>query len=174
MKRFFCNTMLFLLVAFAAAGCLKFDYTGQSFEPLSDSSPVAVFKDKAAVPAGDYRIIGRGVLSGSNEIDSYDRMAELRAQARKHGADAICLLGTRNKLVGVFPAGGDNFGEPLSAISNRGNVDPSGKTWAMSSFGVMAPLKNQEEQRYEFEMQVLFLKKSTKFDAEMKKRPALL
>ena len=67
MKRFFCNTMLFLLVAFAAAGCLKFDYTGQSFEPLSDSSPVAVFKDKAAVPAGDYRIIGRGVLSGQRD-----------------------------------------------------------------------------------------------------------
>ena len=174
MKRFFCNMLLFLLIAFCAAGCLKFDYTGQSFEPLSESAPVAVFNDRGAVPAGTYRIIGRGVLSGSNEIDTYDRMSELRSQARKHGADAICLGGTVNKAAGVFPAGSDNFGEPLAASSNRGNLDPTGKTWAMNTFGEMAPLKNQEEVRYEFETKVLFLKKIDKFDEEMKKRPPLL
>ena len=154
------------------AGCMNFDYVGQSFAPLSESVPVAFFEGREAIPKETYRIIGRGVLSGPETVDGYDRKAELRLQARKHGADAVCIVSTVKKQVGVFPTVSDDFSEPLSPSANRGNIGPSGTPWETTSFGETPGLKSQEEKRFEFETNVSFLKKTASFDAEMKKRSA--
>ena len=154
------------------AGCMSFDYVGQSFAPLSESVPVAFFEDRAAIPKDTYRIIGRGILSGPETVDGYDRKAELRLQARKHGADAVCIVSTVRKQVGVFPTVSDEFSAPLSPSANRGSIGPSGTPWETTSFGETPALKSQEEKRFEFETKVIFLKKTASFDAEMKKRSA--
>ena len=152
------------------AGCMNFDYVGQSFAPHSGAVPVTFFEDRAAIPKETYRIIGRGVLSGPGSVDGYDRMSELRRQARKHGADAVCVVSTVRKQVGFFPTVSDDFSEPLSPSANRGNISPSGTPWETTSFGEKPTLKNQEAKRFEFETKVIFLKKISAFEAEMKSR----
>ena len=161
-------TAIFLLTL--VAGCMNFDYVGQSFAPHSESVPVTFYENRAAIPRDTYRIIGRGILSGPENVDGYDIMAELRFQARKHGADAVCTVSTVKKQVGIFPAVGDDFSEPLSPGANRGNLSPSGTPWQTTSFGETPTLKSQEAKRYEFETKVIFLKKIDRFDAEMKSR----
>ena len=104
---------LILLVFFA--GCMNFDYVGQSFAPKSESAVVNIFNGREKIPADQYRIIGRGTLTGPLSTDEYDRMAELRAVARKHGADAVCIVSATTKAVGYYPQSNGAFAPPISA-----------------------------------------------------------
>lgn len=171
---FFIRFALYLFLPVILAGCMSFDYVGQRFPAGSESKAINVFKDRAEIPADKYRIIGRGVLTGPNSTDGYDRMAELRRQAREHGADALCVVKTTVKAVGTYPRTSGTFAPPLSVSSNRDNLDPQGQAWQTDSFGQVRTVKGEEKSRYEFRTEVIFFKETTGFDAEMKKRTPFL
>jgi len=82
--------VLSALVAVAAAGCLNTGYQGESF-PATDE--VIVLPRNSAPPAG-YTLIGRGWVAGeasaTTRKDLEKRMEKL---ARKHGADALVVMG---------------------------------------------------------------------------------
>ena len=172
--KLFIKSVLYLLLPVIFAGCMSFDYVGQRFPAGSESKVVNVFKDRAEVPADKYRIIGRGVLTGPNSVDEYDRMAELRRQAREYGADALCVVKTTVKAVGVYPRTSGTFAPPLSVSSNRDNLDPAGQAWQSDSFGQVRTVKGEEKARFEFRTEVIFFKENAGFEAEMKKRTPFL
>ena len=174
MKLFVAKAVMFLAGALLLAGCMSFDYVGQSFAPRTESSPVNIFTGRETLPADRYRIIGRGVLSGPNSVDEYDRLAELRSEARKHGADAVCIVGTQVKAAGLYPRSTGFFAPPLAASDNVDNLSTQNNAWETDSFGQIQTLNSKEKVRYTFETKVLFLKKSADFNKEMKSRPSFL
>lgn len=163
---------LILLVFFA--GCMNFDYVGQSFAPKSESAVVNIFNGREKIPADQYRIIGRGTLTGPLSTDEYDRMAELRAVARKHGADAVCIVSATTKAVGYYPQSKGAFAPPISASANADNLNTRGEAWEMDSFGQIQTLNGKEKVRYDFVINTLLLKKISDFNTEMKERPSFL
>lgn len=167
------HALLFLLLL-AAAGCMNFDYVGQTFDGKGDSAVVNIIKGRQNIPADQYRIIGRGVLTGPVSTDDYDRLAELRSQARRHGADAVCIVKESVKAVGYYPRSDGAFAPPLSAKSNMDNLNSRGEAWETDSFGQVTTFKGRERVRYEFEIQGIFLKKKKDVDAEMKTRTPFL
>lgn len=161
-----------LMGLFLLAGCMSFDYVGQSFAPLNDSAPVNLYKERSQIPADQYRIIGRAVLSGPNTTDLYDREAKLRQEARAHGADAVCITGSRVIAAGLYPSSSGAFAPPLSASGNADNLDSAGRAWESDSFGKVQTLNSRKKVRYTFETKVIFLKKTGDFNREMKSRPS--
>ena len=152
-------------------GCMNFDYVGQHFPARPESAPVTVFGSRQAMPAGKFRIIGRGVLKGPADIDKYDRISKLKEEARKCGADAFCTVSEKIVTVGLYPRSGGEFASPMSADSNKINLSGSGTPWSNDSFDEQSvDMRGEKQSRKEFEIKVLFLKKTSDFDAEMKKR----
>ena len=91
-------TVLFLLT-----GCVDFEYTGRTFEPIPDDTAIAWHSINNPVPAGKYRIIGRGVLRYKvGEMDSFDVEELLIDKARENGADAVMLKTAYNTIVGDY------------------------------------------------------------------------
>ena len=174
MKFLFAKIILFQAAVLLFSGCMSFDYVGQSFTPRSESAPVSFFQGRDRIPADQYRIIGRGCLRGPQDTDLYDRNVKLREEAREKGADAVCIVSTEVKAAGIYPQAAGEFPGPLAAGSNVDNLSPANTPWEVDSYGEMRTLKSKEKVRYVFETKVLFLKKTADFDAEMKKRPALL
>ncbi|MBR7137932.1 MAG: hypothetical protein IKD44_00145 [Lentisphaeria bacterium] len=174
MMLFVSRFLLLLTGVLFLAGCMSFDYVGQSFVPLSDSVPVNIFQNREEIPADQYRIIGRGILAGPGSTDMYDRMAELRSEARKHGADAVCIVSTTGKAVGLYPASSGAFAPPLAASDNVDNLSTQNNAWEADSFGQVQTLNKKERVRYNFETKVIFLKKKADFDKEMKPRSSFL
>lgn len=156
------------------AGCMSFDYVGQSFAPLNDSRAVNLIQGRDRIPADQFRIIGRGVLSGPGDTDIYDQNARLRQEARKHGADAVCIVSRTVKAAGLYPQSSGTFAPPLSASSNVDNLNSRGVAWETDSFGQTQTLKGEEEVRHIFETKVIFLKKIGDFNAEMSSRSSFL
>lgn len=174
MKTLFFKTAFPLVLLLLLAGCMSFDYVGQSFAPKSDSAVVTVFKGRAQIPADTYRIIGRGTLTGPASEDDYDRLAALREEARKHGADAICIVESSVKAAGYYPRSDGAFAPPLSARVNADNLNSRGEAWEIDSFGKVQTLNSKEKVRYTFETKCIFLKKSSDFNEEMKERTPFL
>ena len=170
----FFKTVPFLFLLTLFAGCMSFDYVGQSFAPKAESAAVTIFNGRTQIPADEFRIIGRGTLTGANSNDEYDRLAALREEARKHGADAVCIVDTAVKAVGYFPRSEGAFAPPLSASVNVDNLNSRGETWETDSFGQVSTLNTREKVRYNFEIKCLFLKKSGDFNKEMKERTPFL
>ena len=163
-----------LILAVFFAGCMNFDYVGQSFAPKSESAVVNIFNGREKIPADHYRIIGRGTLTGPLSTDEYDRMAELRAAARKHGADAVCIVSAATKAVGHYPRSTGAFAPPISASANTDNLNTRGEAWQMDSFGQVQTLTGREKVRYDFVLRILLLKDTADFNAEMKERTPIL
>jgi len=89
--------------ALLVAGCVNVDYVGQSFDPTPEEARVEYIVGRSAIPAGKYRIIGRGTISTPRKIDSYDLREALIDEARKRGADAVVLVDYKWVRVGVYP-----------------------------------------------------------------------
>ena len=174
MKLFISGIVPALMLVLCLSGCMNFKYVGQSFAPKSDSFPVNFIKGKEKVSSDQYRIIGRGILTGPNSTDEYDRMAELRSEARKHGADAVCIVGESVNAAGIYPRSKGSFAPPLSSGSNRDNLNPEGEAWETDSFGKEQSLNAAEKVRFTFETKVIFLKKTADFNKEMESRSSFL
>ncbi len=74
-----------------AAGCVDFDYQGESFEAVPESETV-LYGPEAKIPA-DLAVIGQAVVSGDYQNISRDRLeARLREEAAERGATAVRLV----------------------------------------------------------------------------------
>lgn len=90
------NTLLTLsaavLCAVICSGCSSFEYTGRIFDAHDDDTVIAWHTAQNPVPAGKYRVIGRGVLKfRRGDMDKYDVEERLLDEARSVGADAVLL-----------------------------------------------------------------------------------
>ena len=165
----------FLFLLLCCAGCMSFDYVGQSFDPRPDSSPVAFFEGRQEIPPDTYRIIGRGTLTGSSEIDGFDRKQKMRDIARERGADAVCIVGTQTLPVGFYPRAKGEFAPPSTINANRDGTNDVGEPWQSDSFGEESVSSSGENRaRYNFEIKLLLLKKTGDFEKEMKTRKGFL
>lgn len=139
-------------------GCVNVDYVGQSFAPLPETEPVAYFSSRGDIPAGKYRIIGRGRLETTRRIDGYDLREILVDEARKHGADAVALVSRKRVKVGLYPQESNMLAGPSSYSANPYNLNPDGSQIEMDSFGAPAELQGEATFRSELHVRVLFLK----------------
>ena len=172
MARFY-SAFLFLLLC--CAGCMSFDYVGQTFDPRPDSSPVVIFEKRREIPPDTYRIIGRGTLSGPARYDSYDRSQKMRTIARERGADAVCVVRTRIFPVGSYPQMKGEFPGPSSVGANVDGTDEVGEPLKTDSFGeTEIRFRRKKKVRYDFEIRLLLLKKISDFDEAMKTRKGFL
>lgn len=139
------------------SGCVNVDYIGQNFEPTPAESPVEYFIGKTAIPAGKYRIIGRGTIATTLGIDRYDLRDILVKAARKHGADAVAVVSEKRVQVGVYPQENDLLAGP-SSTANIYNLNPDGTPMQIDSFGAPAQLQGETHFRTELRVRALFLK----------------
>ena len=174
-KRFLSVAVPLLTVLLCCGGCMSFDYVGQKFDPKPDSAPVTFFEGRENIPPDTYRIIGRGVLSGSAKCDDYDRKSEMRAVARKYGADAVCVIDSRIFPVGLYPRANGEFAPPASATADVDDLDFKGEPWQTDSFGeVEVPSNGEVRTRNNFEVRVLLLKNNRDFEEAMNTRKGFL
>jgi len=165
---------VFLFLLLCCAGCMSFDYVGQSFDPRPDSAPVTFFEGRESVPPDAYRIIGRGTLTGPDRTHGYDRAEKMRDIARARGADAVCIIGTRIFPVGLYPRADGEFAGPATAAAGD-ETDDIGEEWQTDSFGEKnISSRGENRVRYNFETRLLLLKKREDFDKAMKTRKGFL
>ena len=144
-------------VAVAVSGCMSFDYVGQSFAETPDSVPVEVFRNRSELPPGRYKVIGRGVLTAPDGVDSYDIDEKLIEEAREHGADAVCIVGVEAIQAGTFRTQDNPFIGPSSASSNPANLTPDGAPIQVNTYGGVTEM-GEEHHRIELQIRVLMLK----------------
>ncbi len=140
------------------AGCVSVDYTGQSFDPTPEDVPIDYFRSRREIPAGRYRIIGRGVISTTRRIDGYDIRELLTVAAREHGADAVALVSEKQVRIGVYEGSGDLISGPSSSSANVYSMNPDGSPVQVDSFGAQTSLQGEVHYRTELEVRALFLK----------------
>ena len=140
-----------------ASGCVQVDYFGQSFDPTPETSPVEYYTARDDIPAGRYRIIGRGTIATELRVDKYDIREALIDTARKHGADAVALVAMNKVQVGVYPPDTDFDGNPTHP-SFAGGINPSSPDRAADAFGKPEELKGGQHTRTETHVRALFLK----------------
>lgn len=146
-------------ISLVAAGCIDLEYIGQEFEPTPQSRPVALFQNRAEVPPGEYRIIGRATLTAPDGTLGYDIQEKLLDSAREAGADAVCLISTERIHVGTYTIVNSDFSPPGSVRLNPGNLSADGSFRAVNTFGSeVTSVRGEERSRVEIEVKALFLK----------------
>lgn len=103
MKLSLLNVLAFLFAATLISGCADFNYTGRYFDAASDDAVISWYTAENPVPAGKFRVIGRGTLKfRHNALDKYDIEERLLEEARKIGADAVLLKKTVSTEVASY------------------------------------------------------------------------
>ncbi len=147
-----------LVVCGLLAGCVQVDYFGQSFDPTPETSPVEYYTSRDDIPAGKYRIIGRGTIATELRVDKYDIREALVEAARKHGADAVAAVAVNKVLVGVYPKEEDFDGSPTHP-SRADSINPSSSSHAADKMlGRPTELRGGKSARTETHVRALFLK----------------
>ena len=146
-----------LFICCLFSGCVQVDYFGQSFDPTPETSPVAYYTSRKEIPAGKYRIIGRGTIATEMRIDKYDIREALVNAARKHGADAVAAVSINKVQVGVYPQEEDFDGSPTHP-SRPDSINPSSSHAADEIFGEPEELRSGVRFRTETRVRALFLK----------------
>ena len=152
---------LFFAAALLLSGCSSFEYTGRSFASYSDDEVIAWHTAKNPVPAGKYRVIGRGVLKfRTGSFDTYDVEERLIEEARKHGADAVKIEKSTVEGVGNYDI--DNAPDPGAAKIERSKygVTAKGEQLEINSFGSEVKLSGAEILSSESTVYAVFYKKS--------------
>lgn len=81
---------LFAALMLCAAGCVSYEYKGESAE--TSGTPAAVFMDSAKIKK-TYKVLGEAVVSADYYNVSRDRMMDkLISEAEKNGADAVLIV----------------------------------------------------------------------------------
>ena len=139
-------TILTFAAAVLLSGCASFEYTGRSFEPRAEDDSVAWYTAKNPVPAGKYRVIGKGILKYENRtLDSYDVEERLLEEARKRGADAVLLEKTVTENVNSYERdAAPDPGKKKSELVKDG-VDAKGNKVEINSFGKSIKLSGSEQ-----------------------------
>lgn len=93
------QTLLAVVIAGVLCGCISVDYTGKSFP---ESSRVRYFKERELIPAGEYGIMGRAVVTVRPRTHWDDIQKRILDEARSRGADAVCLTESRSVRHAIF------------------------------------------------------------------------
>ena len=151
------RSALTLLMCGLFSGCVQVDYFGQSFDPTPETSPVEYYTSRDAIPAGRYRIIGRGTIATEKRIDRYDIREALVEAARKHGADAVATVSVNQVRVGVYPKD-ENFDGSPTHPSRPDSINPSSSRSTAELMPKPAELRSSRTFRTETRVRALFLK----------------
>lgn len=144
------------------SGCANFEYTGREFAPIPDDTPIAWYTKANPVPAGKYRIIGRGELSfGNGDMDNYDIEERLIEEARKRGADAVMIQSTKIKQVGIYDSTDNELPSPATALQPTTAVMPDGKRLEVNSFGKVMPLTGESKKESIVYVRATFYKEAS-------------
>ena len=146
-------------IGLLAAGCIDLEYVGQEFEPTPMSRPVVFFQNRTEIPPGEYRIIGRAVLTAPDGTLGYDIQEKLLNTAREAGADAVCLVSSKQVKVGTYTIENSSFSPPGSVRLNPGNLSADGRPIEINTFGSrMSSVRGEERSRIEIVVKALYLK----------------
>ncbi len=113
-------TTIFALALLLAAGCVSYEYKGESGGSPTDS--VAVFMDSGKI-GRPYQVLGEATVSGDYQEVPRDRlMDKLVCEAEKSGADAVLIVEQQ-----VLPYGGSSpaQGRFLTAF----DYDDNNQSW---------------------------------------------
>ena len=157
MKPSFRSVLPLVVLSCLFSGCIQVDYFGQSFDPTPETSPVEYYTSRDDIPAGKYRIIGRGTIATEQRVDKYDIREALVDAARKHGADAVAAVSVKEVQVGVYPRDEDFDGSPTHPARPE-SFNPSDSQVADEVFGKPVELKGGVRYRTETHVRALFLK----------------
>ena len=163
------RSLLPFLVCCLLAGCVQVDYFGQSFDPTPETSPVEYYTSREDIPAGKYRIIGRGTIATEMRVDGYDIREALVDTARKHGADAVATVSVTTVRVGVYPREENFDGSPTHSSHPEG-INPSSAHAADDIFGSPTELKGERMARTETRVRALFLKNKAELEKALARR----
>lgn len=146
-------------IGLLAAGCIDLEYVGQEFEPTPMSRPVVLFQNRTEIPPGEYRIIGRAILTAPDGTLGYDIQEKLLDTAREAGADAVCLVSSKRVKVGTYTIENSNFSSPSSVRLNPGNLSADGRPMEINTFGSqVSSVRGEERSRIEIVVKALYLK----------------
>ena len=146
-------------IGLLAAGCIDLEYVGQEFEPTPMSRPVVFFQNRTEIPPGEYRIIGRAILTAPDGTLGYDIQEKLLNTAREAGADAVCLVSSKQVKVGTYTIENSSFSPPGSVRLNPGNLSADGRPIEINTFGSrMSSVRGEERSRIEIVVKALYLK----------------
>ena len=150
-----------------AAGCVDFDYVGREFPPTPESEPVVYFINREQIPPGEYRIMGRAVITAPDGTDGYDIQDLLMKKARAYGADAVCLVRTRKVDVGLFSRNDNTPAGPQQPL-DPANVDfkgaPSTAEAEREEYGEPVVLAGEKRARQEVVVEALYLKNKAELE----------
>ena len=154
------RSSLALVACCLFSGCIQVDYFGQSFDPTPETSPVEYYTSRDDIPAGKYRIIGRGTIATELRVDTYDIREALVDAARKHGADAVAAVSINVVMVGVYPKEESFDGSPTHPSQPYG-LNPSSSQTADRILARETKLRGENTARAETRVRALFLKDKT-------------
>lgn len=151
---------------FLVAGCMNFDYVGREFAPTPVSEPVAYYVNREQLPPGEFRIMGRAMITAPDGTDGYDIQELLLEKARAFGADAVCLVRARKVPVGYYQREEVNQGPqfPLDPANVEFGGAPEPLAEELQEFGPPQTLSSGRGTRYEVEVKALFLKKKAELE----------
>lgn len=173
MKRLFlsCQLFFFACTAFLLSGCMRFEYIGGEYAPLSEGKEPAFFLKRDKVPAGQYTIIGRAVLVVPGGTDPEDVKLRLLDEAASRGADAVCLVSQKKISEGLMEE--TQFSGPQSYNINPYNLTPDGARIKEDMNGETVDLKKDMQGTVKVIFKALFFKNKEeleKINAQRKKQ----
>ena len=153
--------LAFFCVAAVCCGCVKFEYTGRSFEPVDETTEIAWYTPANPVPPGAFRVMGRAeLIYAAGSFDSYDVEERLISEARKHGADAVYFAGIRKERTGVLAVDGS-----IDRSKRRDFESSTGETLSkerlqINDFDLPVTLTGSSKRRAATVVEAIFYKKS--------------
>ena len=85
-----------------ATGCSQLEYVGRNFDKLPEEAPIIFTWERSEIDPAQYMIVGHAILTVSGGEDRYGIEDELTEAARKHGADAVCVVNTQRVDKGLY------------------------------------------------------------------------
>ena len=152
------------------SGCVYVDYIGQTFAPIPEGSPVTYFEGRSDIPAGKYRIIGRGEIFTTRSLDKYDIREILVDEARKRGSDAVVLVELKSVIRGVYERDTSDPGYDTAPATKSSNVKADGEPLYVPMNSTAVNVRGEAHSRRELKMRVLFLKTKEDLEQELARR----
>lgn len=157
-------------------GCLRMDYVGQTFPELPPGKTVMIYNLKTPVPAGEYRVIGRGDIAVPDRYGSVELREKLEEYARERGASAV-------KMVRLDKVAASHYYAPMSeseraSLSSPGMTgvlarSPDGSPLGFNSFDRAVEPRQNMETVYKQRLKVLFLMTNGEYDRAVSSRRAV-
>lgn len=171
LSSFFSQCLLGMCALLCFSGCMRFEYTGREYAPLTDGKDPLFFTKRKDVPAGIYSIIGRATIVVPGSTDAEDVKLRLLEEAAARGANAVCIV-SRQKITESFyeDAG---FSGPQSYNINPYNLKPDGARIQVDLAGETVDPQKETRGMTKIVFKALFLKNKEeveKLDAQRQKQ----